>query len=170
MTTKLDTLLVQRAAALAQPLVATDDGSGQSLICFTCGSLLLGVSHGELRTIVHAPRMVCVAGLPHGIVGISTFKGELASVLDFGLWSGLGPTSSGRLLIVAQNRGRTLALRADELVDVGSRALCSPGESGQSSARVAPCVLRVTQELVSILDLPSLFDALASSRPERSVP
>jgi purine-binding chemotaxis protein CheW len=100
-------------------------------------------------------------GAPAEVLGLRSLRGQIIPVIDLGLLLGNPGPALPAHLVVAEAGARTAGFAIDEVTDVGS--LPEPTEEADSDFLRGG--LLDGDDLVGVIDVPAVFDALEQARP-----
>ncbi len=97
-----------------------------------------------------------VPGAPPGVLGVRNLRGQILPVVDLATVFGIGRAGGASRLVVAESGGRRAGFAVESVSDVG---VLPPATEETESELLAGAAL-VENELVGVVDVPRLFDAL----------
>jgi len=99
-------------------------------------------------------------GAPPAVLGVRNLRGQILPVVDLAALLGIAGGGEPRRLVIAESGGRLAGFAIDEVSDVG--ALPDALEETESELLVGAAL--VDDQLVGIVDVPRLFEALEEER------
>jgi purine-binding chemotaxis protein CheW len=114
---------------------------------------------GNVREVADVGEVAPVPGAPAGVLGVRNLRGQVLPVID--LAAVLGVAAEGpRRLLVAEDGDRRAGLAVDLVTDVETL----PTAEEEASAPHLSGAALIDGELVGVVDVAALFDAVQGGR------
>ena len=155
---EVESILRERAEKLAARATGLSPRRiWERVVLIEIGRDQFGVAATDLRTVVPATTITPLPGLPSFMLGITSIRGELMSVIDPAELRGNGRTGHSELFAVIESEGRAVAIGVERVLgfrdifedELQPRLLGRDAEQGFTKA--------VTKDLVSVLDVARLY-------------
>lgn len=163
-------LLDERARALARPIEEAQKAATLDLVSFTLAGETYAI---ESRFVVQVFRLEELAPLPGAespVYGVTTWRGDLLTILDLRPMLGL-PVSSlndlSRVMVLGGARPE-FGILADAVAELLSVPLSELVAVSEKQGRRADLVRGITTQAVLVLDGSALLSLAASEPSERS--
>ncbi|HUA29704.1 MAG TPA: chemotaxis protein CheW [Streptosporangiaceae bacterium] len=117
---------------------------------------------GQVLEVAELGQVTAVPGARPELLGVRNLRGRILPVADLARLLGVVCTAAPGRLVVAQDAGRRAGFAVDEVNGVGEL----PGERADTESDLLAGAARSGGDLVGVIDLTRLFDALAADPPE----
>jgi purine-binding chemotaxis protein CheW len=136
----------------------------QQYLAFKLDDQLYAVKLESVKEVRALEHIKAIPSLPHYILGIAAFRGEIATVVDlaarFGLPSNL-PRPAKDLVVVVESEGHVIAVRIDQVLDIWqvrqSEVKALPDRAFPLPSRYLEGVFEKSAGLVVLLNLDKLI-------------
>ena len=155
-------ILQKRTQALAQPPEIAVQGTTMDMLTFIMGQEIYGIDTRYVREIQLIHQITPVPRTPRFVLGITSVRGQLISVINLKAFLGLSkqaPADESKLIIVA-NEALELGLLVDDVREVLKlflHALDAP--LALQNKGLSNFVLGLSQGKVVVLDMNSLLNS-----------
>ncbi len=149
------------------PILEGEVGAQRMYLPARCGGQTFAISAASALAVLRLDNLTLAYGAPAHVVGVANTKFGVVAVICLARWLNLcAPASAlGGPAVLMGNGAEIIALAVDEFADAFAasheHAVSAPLQQGPAPPPRLSGALRLGSQLISILDLSSLFDSHA---------